>query len=608
MNKIILKIFFVIMVSGVIIATIKTDPAYSSLKGDLDCDGIVELSDVIIALQIACDVRDAKFCFGDVNNDERIGLAEAVYAIRRIAGLIRIPPVIEELKIDPGRDIGSGERLALSASAYNPDGRPLMYQWVVSAGKLSDTIGENVTWTAPDGSGSARLTLTVSDDMGNQTIEKQIINWTEDPQSTTLRCTVKDNPESNLPVSGVYVILHHTDNKSVEQYIETGDDGVADFGEIGRDRATLTIVKGNDHLRTYVNVSVGNILCHTDIPISEGFIPFHCSGDSSDIRDISITLADVPEHCDVTEEYGENFRYEKEYCGVMVSSFPLVLEYDKLPELINPFSRFLKASAYPNHIQSDRRVSFLSAIYSSDIYLWDVYNDKTTMLKYGFLLDRPLAETYTVITDKSPDTIRFMIRPDLGAAVILVKGVRKGVSHILASKFHRTTGEDRFAFPGEFPAESYQVRMITSYTENPVLTTRKRYDRITPDQPLDIPAQESGMIKDVSYTEETSTFNWSFSGSTEPDVISVELFSKYGSARWIASMNGKQASWTLPELPELPGFMYNWSGSFSHYAIDATDMDVFGGFDNVWGFHKQGNDPESVSSVSFITSYVQSAE
>ena len=62
---------------------------------------------------------------------------------------------------------------------------------------------------------------------------------------------------------------------------------------------------------------------------------------------------------------------------------------------------------------------------------------------------------------------------------------------------------------------------------------------------------------------------------------------------------------------ELPEIIRDWFRGFTYhsfYTTDASDMDVFSGFDNVWNFYKQGNNPASLSSQIFITSCMQSGD
>jgi hypothetical protein len=63
------------------------------VKGDVNGDGEVDLTDAILAFQVACGLvpDEPVFDGGDVNGDGNIGLAEAIYIIQVVAGLRPTP-------------------------------------------------------------------------------------------------------------------------------------------------------------------------------------------------------------------------------------------------------------------------------------------------------------------------------------------------------------------------------------------------------------------------------------------------------------------------------------------------------------------------------------
>ena len=56
------------------------------LTGDLNCDLNIDLADAIIAVQVLIDNPPQTFCFSDVDGDGKTGLAEALYALQKVAG------------------------------------------------------------------------------------------------------------------------------------------------------------------------------------------------------------------------------------------------------------------------------------------------------------------------------------------------------------------------------------------------------------------------------------------------------------------------------------------------------------------------------------------
>jgi hypothetical protein len=69
--------------------TVTGDYVIDLVDGDLSGEGDVDLTDVVMAQQIMAGIAPASevLLSGDVNEDQRIGLEEAVYILQRIAGL-----------------------------------------------------------------------------------------------------------------------------------------------------------------------------------------------------------------------------------------------------------------------------------------------------------------------------------------------------------------------------------------------------------------------------------------------------------------------------------------------------------------------------------------
>jgi hypothetical protein len=64
--------------------------APNAAPGDLNLDGIIDLTDAIIALQVMSGIstlNQPQMGYADVNQDGRIGLSEAIYVLQEVAGL-----------------------------------------------------------------------------------------------------------------------------------------------------------------------------------------------------------------------------------------------------------------------------------------------------------------------------------------------------------------------------------------------------------------------------------------------------------------------------------------------------------------------------------------
>jgi hypothetical protein len=66
----------------------KSVVAMFAMKGDVNLDGAVDLTDVILLFQVICGARSTDIHWtSDVNNDDRLGLADVLYILQRTAGL-----------------------------------------------------------------------------------------------------------------------------------------------------------------------------------------------------------------------------------------------------------------------------------------------------------------------------------------------------------------------------------------------------------------------------------------------------------------------------------------------------------------------------------------
>jgi len=166
---------------------------------------------------------------------------------------------------------------------------------------LNQTDGTSVVWTAPaTGSGKAQTTVTVTDANGRQTSRTADTVY-NDPaqQGNRLSFVIKDNLDSDQPIQGMTIALYNTDNRTIAQTKISDANGVVDFGDIGRSRATITLVyddgegdiEGYRYIDTFVDVLVAqNIVYYQDDDTSgEGL-----GGSGNIIANIDLTLSDIP--------------------------------------------------------------------------------------------------------------------------------------------------------------------------------------------------------------------------------------------------------------------------------------------------------------------------
>jgi hypothetical protein len=76
------------------------------------------------------------------------------------------PPCVDTFWVSADK-VDAGETIDLRASAHSADSTTrLTYAWTASCGKFGQTQGQATTWTAPDGTDTCQLTVTVSDAQG----------------------------------------------------------------------------------------------------------------------------------------------------------------------------------------------------------------------------------------------------------------------------------------------------------------------------------------------------------------------------------------------------------------------------------------------------------
>ena len=69
---------------------VRSTPVTASQCGvaDIDCSGSINLTDAVLCLQMLSGIDNSSITvYADVNEDQKIGLEEAVYILKNIAGL-----------------------------------------------------------------------------------------------------------------------------------------------------------------------------------------------------------------------------------------------------------------------------------------------------------------------------------------------------------------------------------------------------------------------------------------------------------------------------------------------------------------------------------------
>jgi hypothetical protein len=107
-------------------------------------------------------------------------------------------PVITALTATPDATVRPLETVVLAVTATDEDTDSLAFAWSATAGTLSATTGENVTWTAPDGAVTGTVTVACSDGRGGEDAASKDVSsraWLRyDMDGTTADSTYLPNP------------------------------------------------------------------------------------------------------------------------------------------------------------------------------------------------------------------------------------------------------------------------------------------------------------------------------------------------------------------------------------------------------------------------------
>lgn len=489
-------------------------------------------------------------------------------------------PVINSLTRNPTGLINHGGTVTLDVQASDPDGDTVSYSWSVSGqGSLNKTTGTQVIWTAPgSGINDDLVTVTVTDSKGKQTSQTITINWGGSTGGTAFKLTVKDNRLNNQPMSGVTVAVYNVDNQSIQSTKSTNAQGVADFGDVGRNHASITIAFEGSGLSfqkvidTFVNIPLGDYVYYTE----DNYDSF-CS---SPIANINISVPGIP----------------------AASGYTQVQPTTTLIGKANPTSPAFVCS---QHLQADGKLSLLAASYES--------YTSPQILKYGFLLNQTVTNGNTYEIDLNNSSIGRLPNAtqisSSGASPdqAYVFGYIGKVMYDVGTNIALTPTNNTVLVANEFPVDFFTVTAQKGSTDA-MVSINKRYNTLPQSAQLNLPDYSLG---NPNYSQSTNTLSWTLSGTSPHDFVSIDMLgieSVSGITRWSVFLPNGTTSWKGMPLPAPVNTWVdssNLGNSFYYADLEVIDLDFVTGSDEFIQFAATGGDYlESSNQQLAATAYI----
>ncbi len=487
------------------------------------------------------------------------------------------PPVINSLTRTPEGTVDNGQAVVLAVSASDEDGDTLSYSWSADQGSFNASNSASVTWSAPTvGSGTAMLTVVVADGKGGEASQNIAIVYAGAVTGSSLSFIFKDNIESDQPVAGVVVALYNTDNQTIAQTATSGVDGVVDFGDIGRSRATFTMVYELTYqgYSDYVIESFIEMQAATDIVYYMESRDEGSSGPSTPVAAVNYTFSNVPENAgstSITPTYGQwNFSNSSGWVNDVV--------------------------VYDHDLQSDGKLSLLAETMGS-------FPNTDLFLAYGFLENRTVTEgaTYDISLNRTPVTTGWSTEPSTELQRLEIEGFRGGLSYDLANSTYAPGASGTLQVPTEFPVDYYKVSTRSSDWQGSGFSSEKRYNTLP--QSLVVPVPDYS-FSNMAFDEVTDVLSWTLSGDTARDYVDI-LITSYGmwgeeSVEWVVVMAPDASSWHVMELPAPADEWIDTASLLNDvYSLNikATDFDFVTGIDELWQFYISGGSFEEAANT-----------
>jgi len=486
-------------------------------------------------------------------------------------------PVIDNISRVPTGSVENGQTVDLTVTAHDEDNDNISYNWSADQGSFNTTSAASVTWTAPaTGAGTATLTVTVTDSKGAETNQNIAIVYSGGAANgNSLSFIFKDDLNNDQPVADVTVALYNSDNLTIAETKTSGADGKVDFGDIGRSRASFTIVyemPGNftdRFIDTFIDMLVAD-----DIVYYKDDDPDTDSGSGTEVAAVNYTLSAVPANPGLAQIDPGNAWWSYPFNTGQLTNQPVLDTY----------------------LQNDGKLSSLAMVNNA--------NNTSQIIGYGFLLDQTVTDgaTFDIPLNRTPVTTGWTTQPITDLDYVDIEGYRGNVSYSLADT--PTFGEpisSTLQVPTEFPVDYYWV-MGSAGNSDSGLVSEKRYSTLPQSIVLSIP---DFSFSNVMFNETTGILSWTVSGATPRDVLNIELMAFDQQERMVEWSINMAPNATSLQLMALPAPANSWINSptldnVSDASIAVIDADFVSGIDELWQFFISGGSFEQTASQILV--------
>lgn len=221
--------------------------ASATEPGDINNDGRIDLQDAISTLQVVVGMSPPLTVLGDANGDGQVGISEVIFVLQCLAGLRNRPP---QLGLIGNRTVDEGSSLSFTISAYDPEGGSLTYTCSdLPVGAIFDQETKTFSWTPTySQSGTYDITITVTDEWGafdSQTITVTVVdkpifvaveyfpldvgNWWDYKDEISAETRRNDVPGILLINNTTTKILRYADGK--KEYYTSDTNGIKLYGQ-----------------------------------------------------------------------------------------------------------------------------------------------------------------------------------------------------------------------------------------------------------------------------------------------------------------------------------------------------------------------------------------